>query len=395
MRILLLCLALVATLAQARPPHGMATGVAAQTTGVWTNVTPSAVNLTPGFAGGCNSFGIETVYADKQNPGTMYFFAHCQGLWKSADYGQTWNGPINTGTNGATTRDCAGGINVQPNASAGGIPTVYLSCIRGSGLGFWKSINGGVDWTNYTVPLGPSGFQDWYPAVIDPYTPTHLIMAGHEQNYMIQSFDSGQTWASVSMSSGMAEQGGTAFLNFVDTGNATTTGQTWLWTAQESGGTYGTWRTSNSGTSWTKVDSGEHAHGALQIYQAGGGVIFMGETYSALGNGVLRSTDYGVTWAHVGLTDGQARNVVFASATKVYATYGWPVGAGNVNPGLETALLPGTGSWTAVSGSICTAPPTQGGYSQGPSHVAVVNDGSHYIFLAATFNAGLCRYVEP
>jgi hypothetical protein len=65
---------------------------------------------------------------------------------------------------------------------------------RGSGLGFWKSINGGVDWTNYTVPLGPSGFQDWYPAVIDPYTPTHLIMAGHEQNYMIQSFDSGQTW---------------------------------------------------------------------------------------------------------------------------------------------------------------------------------------------------------
>jgi hypothetical protein len=359
-------------------------------TGVWTNVTPAGINLTPGF-GSCNSFGIETVYGDTSNPGNMYMFAHCQGLWKSTDYGQSWTGPINTGTSSSATTDCAGGISLQPNASAGGVPTVYLSCIRGSGLGFWKSVDGGVNWTNYTVPPGPSGFQDWYPAVIDPYTPSHLIMAGHEQNYIIQSSDGGHTWASVSMNAGMAETGGTAFLNFVDTGNASTTAQTWLWTAQESGGTYGTWRTANSGSTWTKVDNAEHAHGALQIYQAGGGVIFMGNTYSASGNGVLRSTDYGVTWSHVGLSDN-ARNVVWASATKIYSTYGWPAGNFNIADHLEVASQPGTGTWTAPGGAICTSP---GGLSQGPSKVAVVNDGVHYIFVSATFNAGLCRYIEP
>jgi len=87
----------------------------------------------------------------------------------------------------------------------------------------------------------------------------------------------------------------------------------------------------------------------------------------------------------VGLSDS-SRTVVWASATKIYAAYGWPIGVGTVNPALETAALPGTGTWTE---------PTPGAMTQGPNEVAVVFDGTHYVFLSANFNAGIWRYVEP
>jgi hypothetical protein len=379
------CLLFGALGVSARPPKGLVIGGSSSGTGVWTNVTPAGINLTPGF-GACNSFGVETVFGDTANPGNLYAYVHCQGLWKSSNYGQTWTGPINTGTNTSKTTDCAGGIALSPNGTAGGVPTIYLSCIRGSGIGFWRSTDGGVNFTQFTVGPMSSGTQDVYPPVIDPYTPSHLIMTGHEQNFVLESTNSGATWTNITMNSGMLQPSGTAFMNFIDTGNSSTTAQTWIWTAQETGGNYGTWRTTNSGSTWTKVDKLEHPHGAEQIYQPGGGVVFLAGTYSVLGNGVLRSTDYGVTWSHVGLSDN-SRNVIWASGTKIYATYGWPIGAGTVNPHLETAALPGTGTWTAPGDPTCM--------SQGPSKVAVVYDGTHYVFVSATFNAGLCRYVEP
>ena len=57
-------------------------------------------------------------------------------------------------------------------------PIIYASCIRGTSTGFWKSTNGGVDWTNY--PVLPNGGQasavnqQFYPAIVDPYDASHL-----------------------------------------------------------------------------------------------------------------------------------------------------------------------------------------------------------------------------
>jgi hypothetical protein len=39
------------------------------------------------------------VQADPANPSHLYTMFHCQGVWKSTNYGTTWTGPINTGTN--------------------------------------------------------------------------------------------------------------------------------------------------------------------------------------------------------------------------------------------------------------------------------------------------------
>lgn len=353
------------------------------TTGTWINVTPAGVDLTNNLS--CGNYGTDTVQADPAHPSNLYTQFHCQGIWKSTDYGATWSGPINKGSNGVTVGDCAGGITIPPSSTAS-VPTIYLACGRGAGIGFWKSTDGGVNWTRYTVT--PSGNrQDYYPPAVDPYDPNHLIMAGHEMNSLVQSIDGGRTWTNVPTAGGMQQNAGTAAIFFINTGSATSTRGTWLWMAQQSGGGIGTWRTTNSGATWTQVDKNEHPHGAAQIYQPNnGGVVYMAGAYSSLGWGVLRSANFGQTWTHVGMAINET--VVVGTPKNVYAMYGYPVGpGGSTDAGFQTSPQPGTSSWIA--------PGTPASLTQGPAQIAVVNDGTHNILVGAMWNSGLWRYIEP
>jgi fibronectin type 3 domain-containing protein len=349
--------------------------------GTWINVTPSGVDLTDSL---CGNYGTQAVQADPMNPGHLYTEFNCQGIWKSTDYGATWTGPINTGTNGATVSSCGSGISVSPS-SAGNLPTIYEGCIRGNGIGFWKSVDGGVNWTHYVVTA--TSRQDYYPPVVDPYDPNHLLMGGHEFDSVVESTDGGQTWTSVSIASGMLQNGGTGFIFFINTGVASTTRGTWLWIAQQSGGNFGTWRTANAGTAWVEVDRNEHPLGAAQIYQPDkNGVVYMAGLYSALGTGVLRSADYGQTWAHVGLNNSET--VVVATSKDVYSMYGIPVGpGGTTNPVFEVGAQPGNGTWVA--------PGTPSTLMQGAAQMSIVNDGTHNILLGAMWNSGVWQYIEP
>ena len=354
--------------------------------GVWVNATPSNVDLSGGGNGfpGCGNFGTTTVAVDPAHPSDLYAEFNCQGIWKSTDFGQTWNGPINTGPGGATAGNCAGGITLALGP-AGQPPILYETCIRGLGLGFWRSTDGGVSWTNFQVTPTP-GRQDYYAPAVDPYDSNHLIMAGHEMDALVQSTDGGTTWTSISLDPGMDENGGTGFITFINTGNAGTTRITWLWMGQQTGGTIGTWRTTNGGTSWTQVDTGEHPHGESQIYQPdNNGVVFMAQVYSALGWGVLRSTDYGQTWNHVGGTGTQG--IVYGTPNNVYSDWSWACGGCTVDPGFQFAPLPGTGTWSSIA--------TPAGMAMGPAQVATTFDGSNYILVGANWLSGLWRYVEP
>jgi hypothetical protein len=357
------------------------------TFGTWINVTPAGVDLSN--APTCGNFGAITVQADPAQPSNVYTEFNCQGIWKSTDYGLTWTGPINTGTNAAAVGDCSGGITISPTSTANP-PTIYEACIRGSGLGFWKSVDGGVNWLQYLVAPSGAGRQDYFPPVVDPYDQNHLLMAGHEQDFLVESVDGGQTWTNVPLVDGMKQNVGTSLgsadIFFVNTGNAATTRGNWLWMAQGNGGHYGTWRTSNSGTAWVQVDTNEHA-GYAQIYQPdNNGVIFMAGENSALGAGVLRSTDYGLTWTHEGGASTEA--VVLGTSKNLYAMYGFPIGAGGTNdPAFEVASQPGTGTWVS--------PGTPAGLTQGAAQISVVNDGTHNILVGAMFNNGVWRYIEP
>jgi len=317
--------------------------------------------------------------ADPANPAHLYTEFNCQGIWKSTDYGATWTGPINTGTNGATVANCVGGISISPSSTAS-VPTIYQSCIRGNAIGFWKSVDGGVNWTNYVV--APGGIrQDYNPPVIDPYDENHLLMTAHEFDSLVESTDGGQNWSAVPIASGMQQAAKTAFVFFVNTGSPSTTRGTWLWLGEQSGGGVGTWRTANGGTDWTKVDANEHLLGTSQIYQPdNNGVIYISGAYSTLGWGVLRSMDYGQTWSHVGTTNSQ--NLVFGTAKNVYS-----IGPGVPNPLFQVASQPGSGTW--VFPTLPTA------LTASPWQVGIVNNGSSKILVGAFGNGGLWRYIEP
>ena len=113
---------------------------------------------------------------------------------------------------------------------AGQRPILYSAGIRGTGVGFWKSTDGGVSWTNYRVAPGGTR-QGFYPPVVDPWDTDHLIMSGHQRSLIVQSHDGGRNWSSVPIADGMHHIGGTGSLFFINTGNPATTAKTWLWTA--------------------------------------------------------------------------------------------------------------------------------------------------------------------
>lgn len=348
------------------------------TFGTWTNVTPSGVDLTSAL---CGNGGAMTVQADPAQPSNLYTEFNCQGIWRSTDYGNTWTGPINTGTNGTLVADCVGGISMSPSSTAS-VPTIYQSCIRGNAIGFWKSVDGGVNWTNYVVT--PGGLrQDYNPPVVDPYDENHLLMTAHEFDSVVESFDGGEQWSSVPIASGMLQSIRTGFIFFVNTGNASTTRGTWLWLGEQSGGGVGTWRTANGGTTWTQVDINEHLLGTAQIYQPNNnGVIYMAGAYSTLGWGVLRSMDYGQTWAHVGMTG--TLNLVFGTSNFVYS-----MGPSAPDPLFEVATQPGTGTWVSPN------PAASFTSNSSPWQASVVNNGTSNIIVAAMGNGGLWRYIEP
>jgi len=351
--------------------------------GTWVNVTPKGVNLLDPLS--CGNFGTETMQVDPQHPEQIYTQFNCQGIWKSNDYGQTWSGPINTGTNGAMAGDCAGGATIPPRDTSSP-PTIYQACIRGAATGFSRSTNGGVDWTHYTVDV-PGANGQFYPPAVDPYDSKHLLMAGHGVALLAQSTDGGQTWVGVPLATGM-NAGATGGINFINTGNATTTRNTWLWLAQATGGIVGTWRTTTGAANgdWARVQTNEHPPGISNIYQPDtNGTVYMAGLYSKDGFGVFRSPDYGQTWMHMGATNLQER-IVFGTPKLVYVMMGNEASNSPSDPALQIAPPPGT-TWTS--------PKTPPEMKQGPLQAAVTNDGKNSIILLAGWTSGLWRYVEP
>ena len=348
--------------------------------GKWINVTPDNVDIAGQLD--CGNFGASSVVSDPARPSNLYTQFHCQGVWKSVDYGLTWIGPINVGVGGAGAKG-AGGLAIARGPD-GQPPILYSAGIRGTGLGFWRSTDGGVSWTRHRV--GPSrDRQDFHPPVVNPYDPDHLLMNGHHMSLIVQSRDGGRTWTDVPTAPGMATTSGTGVSFFIDTGNAATAARTWLWTGEWSQGRVGTWRTADGGNSWTRVDSSEHLHGQAQIYQPDtSGVIFMAGLSSGLGNGLLRSTDFGQTWKHVGINTEQA--IVFGTPNRIFASFAWACADCDLDPRIQSAPAPGVSGWERV--------PRPAGMAIGPAQTVTVFDGKNYVIISANWKAGLWRYVE-
>jgi hypothetical protein len=330
--------------------------------GTWVDVTPAGVNLT--------NFGLGYVVLDPARANDVYV-GGTQGLFKSTDYGVTFT-KINTKA-GIYTLAIA-------NASAATPPTLWGGSGRNDGSAL-KSTDGGVTWN----VVGGGSAADLYSIQVDPYDSQHLISGLHEIPGIVQSTDGGSTWTAAQTDPSMS--GGKSWYPFfIDTGMAATTRGRWIVLPQPTGGTVGTWFTSNGGAQWSHVETNEHPHGNSQIYQTGG-IVFMAGIYGSGGGmgGVYRSTDLGQTFTQVGGNHEEA--IVWGTPTRLYAMYGWAAGTlGDVGTNYETAPQPGTSGWANA-----TVP---SGMRQGPCSEVTTYDGSHYVFVASMWNAGLWRYVE-
>lgn len=348
--------------------------------GRWVNVTPAGVNLVNELD--CGNFGTATMIGDPARPSDLYTQFHCQGVWKSTDFGLTWTGPINTGRGGSGVKGA--GVLAIARGPEGQPPVLYSAGIRGTGLGFWKSTDGGVSWTRHIVGTNRDS-QSFNTPTVDPNNPDHLIMAGHHRSMIARSVDGGLTWSEAPVDPGMKQGGGTGTIFFINTGNPATTAQTWLWISEGTGGKVGAWRTTDAGTTWIRVDSNEHPHGQLQIYQPDtSGVLYMPGIYSALGSGVLRSTDFGQTWKHVGNRIEQA--IVFGTPKKVYGMFAGACGGCILDANIQVAAVPGISGWVRVQMPAEMA--------IGPAQAVTVFDGTDHIIVTANWRAGLWRFVE-
>ena len=346
--------------------------------GEWVNVTPSSMSPTV-LAPTTNAFGPGAVVGDPVRPSDLYVACGGDGVWKSVDYGNTW-----TKINSTIGYSPIG----TPIAVAGTMPAATLWISSGAGDGHvYKSTDGGS-----TFALTGGGLPaDLYSIQVDPNDTTHLISGLHEADGVVESTDGGDTWHLVG-GTGWPSGGISWYPSFVNTGTAATTRTTWFAIAQDSAAPV---MTSNGGASWIipdglslPGDAGplyglQHPHGSANFYQTGS-TLFVAGIYGP-GQGVYGSMDLGAKWARVD-TGSSPEAIVWGTAKKVYAMYGWACSDCNLGTDFETAPQPGT-DWSASdSGTALII---------GPNSMVVTSDGVHNIFVGAMWAEGLWRYVEP
>jgi hypothetical protein len=334
--------------------------------GVWTNVTPQTMDpkvLSPT----ANAFGPGAIVGDPARPSDLYIGGGADGVWKSADYGNTWT-KINS--------QIPGGPIGSPIAVAGTTPaTLWVSSAKGDGS-VYKSTDGGANWTL----IGGGQIADLYSIKVDPGDPTHLVSGLHEADTLVESIDGGAHWKTVG-GSGWPAGGISWYPFFIDGGDPATTRKTWLAIAQDGASPV---LTSDGGATWTipkGLDGLQHPHGCSQLQQ-NGATLFLGGIYGP-GQGVYRSLDRGLNWTLVDGGQGPVA-VVFGSDKNVYAMWGWACSDCMFSQTMELAAQPGdTWSTRMVPNSI------------GPNSVAITSDGTHAIFVGVMWASGIWRYIEP
>jgi hypothetical protein len=344
------------------------------TPGVWEEVTSPMMDPAR-LRSGDGAFGIGNVVADPVHPNELYVGGQGE-IWKSVDYGLTWN-KLNSNPNPPAL--ALGHVLAVAGTTP---PTVWMANVRGPQF-VYRSRDGGLNFElTGSIPEEPTA-QSLYSLEVNPNDPTHLITGLHEEDGVLESTDSGDTWHFINGPGWIS--GISWFIYFVNTGDPETTKKTFFAIAQSGGSGM---ITRDGGKSW-KVAGGlsklEHPHGGGSMWQNGES-LFVAGIYGENGNGVYRSTDKGENWTRV--SEGNSA-VVWGSDKNVYTGWGWACAGcdgGADGPGFKVSPMPGD-AWTAVK--------TPERLNWGPNSVAITTDKEKTIYVGSMWGTGLWRYIEP
>jgi photosystem II stability/assembly factor-like uncharacterized protein len=349
--------------------------IAAGTPGVWENVTPPGVSLDQKNPGNGDNYGVLDVLAVAAQPTDLYAFICHQGVWRSQDFGTTWK-QVSPG--GWTEKLWGTAIDPSPKGFAES-PWIYAG--SSAAIGFLRS-SGGVGWIAQRLPdeFGDYKYQQVYSVDIDPYDIDHVIVGFHEAPDIGESTDGGKTWRKIRTPP--EDAGGSYYPYFVHTGDAATTPVTWLVIPQQNGPARAL-RTTDAGAHWTKLGQFQHHHGSAQIFDAGGGTLYVAAMQPS---GIHKSTDYGQTWKMLStMSDG----VIAGTRRNLYASVGlgWGTASAPQDPHLVVASRRDDTHWTTMKAPAAMV--------DGAKRIAVTHDAEHDILVAGMWHAGIWRYIEP
>jgi hypothetical protein len=358
----------------------------ALTPGLWTNISPSGVNLAPGCCSkypnvgfNNNTFGIDVIELDPSNPYTMYISVDVQGMWKSTNGGGSWTRlgtppPAPTYASKVNYLDSPLAIRIDPNNSN----HIYATeGVRGFTLGFWVSEDGGNTWTQ------PPGFitaqktatNDVTTLVVDPTDFNHALIGSHSpwgngKAGIMETTDGGNTfvlhqpaWSST----------GTIGINFLfDPQLGIGNSQTWVVFTDGAG----VWVTTNSGKDWKMLSASGSIHGGNNdLYYTKAGIIYAGANHN-----MMRSTDQGNTWVTIGPTTQDGYYMIMGDGNLLYAA---PSNTGMATTApVKFITSPETDglTWTPYQGGAQT-------FGDGPSNMRF--DAVNRIIYASCMDSGL------
>jgi hypothetical protein len=195
---------------------------------------------------------------------------------------------------------------------------LYSGSLYGTN-GFFKSTDGGVNWTQILsddikkyAPYG--GFVGGL--AMDPNDHMHLLVSWHQvcaapysSACYAETMDGGATWTMRNGDASWNGGEGTA-LAFLDS-------NTWLFMSSSNG----MWRSTDRGATWKAVQGAEISHGAGQMYRTDGGEVFLGSA-----TGVLYSPDAGSTWSVMPKSGTQIHGLA-SDGTTVWGSSAFPYNA--------------------------------------------------------------------
>jgi hypothetical protein len=322
--------------------------------GTWVNVTPAGIALT-----GNDNYGMQDVLVDPAHQNTLYAFTCRFGVWKSTDYGLTWNkisangGPLDQGK--------AWGSAMAPDGS-------YMLTSLSSNTNIFKSTDGGVTWKPSPTTVHP------YDMDIEPSDKNHVISTGHDETHLIESTDAGDTWTDQGAMGGVTSS---SYVHFLMDGNT-------VLAVSADRPDKGSWRgvKADGKWTWTRVSDQEHDHGSHQVLvDRTQKVIY--HPGAAPGLGIHKSTDNGLTWT---TASKQNADAIVTTPTTIYACRSFPI---------QRPYDPHFQHTARSSGTDWIQDPKPAGMENGAKSLAVTYDGKNYIIVSGNWCAGLWRYVEP